>query len=289
MAWLRDRQEGAVRASWTAAWRAFRADLQESLKPRPFILGALAGILLAYLGPFGSERASTAQRYVYWPGVILTGTLLGIFISSAVKALVDREARRPILTTVLTAVSLTPPGALFVLIATEAVFGAALHMTYLTLLGPVFLLSLAMTGLNQLGQKPADAHSQELAAQETAREDVSDPEPLKPLDISPEVRFLERLPPRLRGAEIHAVQAEDHYLRVHTTRGSDLILMRLADAIVELDGLDGAQTHRSWWVARAAVQDVRRSDGRATLVLPMGIEAPVSRNNLPALRDRGWF
>jgi DNA-binding LytR/AlgR family response regulator len=109
------------------------------------------------------------------------------------------------------------------------------------------------------------------------------------LDISPEVRFLERLPPRLRGAEIHAVQAEDHYLRVHTTRGSDLILMRLADAIVELDGLDGAQTHRSWWVARAAVQDVRRSDGRATLVLPMGIEAPVSRNNLPALRDRGWF
>ncbi len=38
-------------------------------------------------------------------------------------------------------------------------------------------------------------------------------------------------------------------LHFHTDRGSDLILMRLSDALTELKGLEGAQTHRSWWVA----------------------------------------
>ncbi|MFX8624480.1 LytTR family DNA-binding domain-containing protein, partial [Acinetobacter baumannii] len=78
---------------------------------------------------------------------------------------------------------------------------------------------------------------------------------------APPPRFLERLPLKLRGAEIYAVEAEDHYLRLHTSRGSDLILMRLSDAIVELEGLEGARTHRSWWVAKGAVRDAKRGDG----------------------------
>jgi DNA-binding LytR/AlgR family response regulator len=94
---------------------------------------------------------------------------------------------------------------------------------------------------------------------------------------------------KLRGATIRAVQAEDHYLRIHTDRGSDLILMRLSDALDELEGLEGAQTHRSWWVARDAVRDVARGDGRATLTLDGGIEAPVSRRYAKALRDAGWY
>ena len=98
-----------------------------------------------------------------------------------------------------------------------------------------------------------------------------------------------RLPVRLRSAEIWALQAEDHYLRVHTSLGSDLILMRLSDAIAELDGLDGAQTHRSWWVAKTAVASARRIDERAVIMLPNGVEAPVSRKFAPALRRAGWF
>ena len=63
---------------------------------------------------------------------------------------------------------------------------------------------------------------------------------------APPPKFLARLPPKLQGAEIYAVEAEDHYLRLHTSLGQDLILLRLADAIAELEGLEGAQTHRSW-------------------------------------------
>jgi DNA-binding LytR/AlgR family response regulator len=94
---------------------------------------------------------------------------------------------------------------------------------------------------------------------------------------------------KLRGATIHAVQAEDHYLRIHTDRGSDLILMRLSDAVEELDGLEGAQTHRSWWVAQAAVRGVDRNDGRATLTLVDGVRVPVSRRYARTLREADWW
>jgi DNA-binding LytR/AlgR family response regulator len=94
---------------------------------------------------------------------------------------------------------------------------------------------------------------------------------------------------KLRGASIRAVQAEDHYLRIHTDRGSDLILMRLSDALDELEGLEGSQTHRSWWVARDAVREVARGDGRATLTLDGGLTAPVSRRYARALREAGWY
>lgn len=102
-------------------------------------------------------------------------------------------------------------------------------------------------------------------------------------------KFLERLPLKLRGAEVWAVEAEDHYLRLHTSKGQELILMRLSDAIVELEGIEGAQAHRSWWVARDAITDARRGDGRATLTLKDGAEVPVSRTYARLLRERGWI
>ena len=47
---------------------------------------------------------------------------------------------------------------------------------------------------------------------------------------APPPRFRLRLPAKLAGADLWAVEAEDHYLRLHTSKGDDLILMRLADA-----------------------------------------------------------
>jgi hypothetical protein len=102
-------------------------------------------------------------------------------------------------------------------------------------------------------------------------------------------KFLERLPLKLRGAEIWAVEAEDHYLRLHTSKGQDLILMRLSDAIEELRGIEGARAHRSWWVARDAITEAVRGDGRATLTLQDGAQVPVSRTYARLLRERGWF
>ncbi len=101
--------------------------------------------------------------------------------------------------------------------------------------------------------------------------------------------FVDRLPRPLQSAEIVAIEGEDHYVRVHTSLGRHLLLMRFSDALKELKTLDGLQTHRSWWVARTAVTAVKRGNGRATLRLATGLEAPVSRRYALRLRDRGWY
>ena len=76
--------------------------------------------------------------------------------------------------------------------------------------------------------------------------------------------------------------------RLHTSLGEALILLRLADAVRELASVEGLQTHRSWWVAKQGLADVTRGDGRVTLKLKSGVEAPVSRTYQKAVKDAGW-
>ena len=105
--------------------------------------------------------------------------------------------------------------------------------------------------------------------------------------VDPITVFLERLPVKYRTASLYAVSAEDHYLRVHTSLGEELILMRLADALRELDGADGLQTHRSWWVAKDGVADADREDGKQVLILKSGGRAAVSRTYAGAVKAAG--
>ena len=82
---------------------------------------------------------------------------------------------------------------------------------------------------------------------------------------------------------------EDHYLRVHTSEGSDVILCRMEDAARELAGAQGLRVHRSYWVARAAIREVRRRGKQPLLVLENGLEVPVGRTYAPRVREAGWI
>jgi hypothetical protein len=101
-------------------------------------------------------------------------------------------------------------------------------------------------------------------------------------------RFLARIPARL-GRDLVALQMEDHYLRIHTRLGSDLILLRMNDAVAELDGLDGLRVHRSWWVARAALEGVERDGKTMVLRLAGGLAVPVARDRQGEVRAAGWL
>jgi hypothetical protein len=91
------------------------------------------------------------------------------------------------------------------------------------------------------------------------------------------------------GREVLCLQMEDHYVRVHSRDGSRLVLNSLARAVAELKAVDGMQVHRSWWVARHAV-DALIEDGRnVRLRLTNGLEAPVARTKIAALRAAGWL
>lgn len=74
---------------------------------------------------------------------------------------------------------------------------------------------------------------------------------------------------------------------MHTNRGEALILMRMGDALRELEGVDGVRVHRSWWVARDAVIGAERDGERTMLRLENGVTVPVSRTYLLAVREAG--
>ncbi|MDG3441013.1 LytTR family DNA-binding domain-containing protein [Nitrospirillum amazonense] len=123
------------------------------------------------------------------------------------------------------------------------------------------------------------------------------PEPVAspPAAVAPEpdpdvaAAFLARTCPRLCDARLLALEAEDHYLRIHTDRGAELVLMRLRDAIAELGEGLGMQVHRSFWVARAAVAEATVRGQAAQLRLSDGTVVPVSRTALPRLKAAGWL
>ncbi len=106
--------------------------------------------------------------------------------------------------------------------------------------------------------------------------------------ISGYAKILQRLPSSYQGAELYAISSEDHYLRVYTNQGEELILMRLSDAIRELEQVRGMQTHRSWWVALDAVVEHQRKNGKLILTLKSGVQVPVSRSFDKAVKESGF-
>jgi len=233
---------------------------------------AAIGAFLTFTNPFGATNGLPLWgAFLYWTGLVALGWYGGSMIGAGLRMLapkLDPLVNR-VISTFLVAVLVT--GAI---VLVQQLLGRPVPSSYWpTLYGLVLGISAGIAAVAWVVERafggPPGAVTHAL----------------------PEgrVRFLDRLPPKLKGAAIYAVSAEDHYLRLHTSKGADLILMRLSDAIVELEGLEGAQTHRSWWVARDAVESVRRDGDKVVLIIKGGAEAPVSRPNVRPLREAGWF
>jgi hypothetical protein len=231
---------------------------------------AVVAVLVALSGGFGSGVLSIVPRTAYWIGLCAAGAAIGIAAGRLVIPSSWFEAR-PWAAWSLIAACIAPPMTLIVGVSTTLInhrsFSARMVLE-------VFPSTLATTiGMTVLAflvrrRQPLETHA------------------AKP-DGKP-AKFLARMPARLAGAQLWAVEAQDHYLRLHTSKGQVLILMRLSDAVAELEGIEGARTHRSWWVAREAVVGAVRGDGRAVLTLADGAQVPVSRGFARTLRERGW-
>ena len=233
---------------------------------RSLLITLAAGVFMAIAGAFGTGDAPPARRFAYWLTVMALGWAWGVFISRFFFRS-GRVAQRLWLRVGASALVMAAPLSAIVVLTGRLTFGP--HYAAgppLELVGYVVVVCVVMMLIN-------------IAVDRQATTNASDTPP----------KFLERLPLKLRGAEVWAVEAEDHYLRLHTSKGQDLILMRLSDAISELEGIEGAQVHRSWWIARDAITDAQRGDGRATLTLKDGSDVPVSRTYARVLREKGWI
>ncbi len=237
-------------------------------------------VALAGLGPFGSfAMGSFADRLAYW----LPTSLFGYALFRPVLAVARGQAARldlpdsgALLAGVLVAAA---PLTLVVLWWNGSGFGMRpgfgdwfqLYLQVALIGGLVTLTFLSLEGRNQpaaASLKKSSPTVSSLAA-----------------DVTPP--FMVRLPTTWAG-ELIALEMEDHYVRAHSTDASTLILMRLRDAEAELDGVEGLRVHRSWWVSRAAVEQVVRDGRNLRLRLKGGLEAPVARDRVQALRLAGW-
>ncbi len=88
--------------------------------------------------------------------------------------------------------------------------------------------------------------------------------------------LLDRLAHNKRGPLV-SLHAEDHYVRVETTKGSELILIHLADAIELAHPTQGTRIHRSHWVVNTQVTDYIKEGDVWSVILSNGQSAPISR------------
>jgi DNA-binding LytR/AlgR family response regulator len=237
---------------------------------RPFVVAVALGLLLGFLGPFGSNPAyPTATRYAFWLGLTGAGTAAAVAAGAALPRTKLREgavriavlallSALPMTFVVAWTMALLQPGRVFAPQQLPALFAAVAAIQLLIVYATVAAAPAAAAADPGVGL-PAGPGAGE----------GEPPAAFPPALVS-------RLPRQI-GSDILALETEDHYLRVHTAGGSALILMRMADAVAMLDPRLGAQVHRRWWVAQTAVTDVRRDGQKLYLRLSDGALVPVGR------------
>jgi len=232
------------------------------------------GAALGWLGPFGThEMMPLLQRVLYW---MISIPVIALFARLAIRTVVghDRARTWPLPLRVAAGASLAGFPATFIVLLLHGLFVGSMRFDAWGLV-EVYLTVSIVIGLV--------AYPRVLLS---AAKRLTDAPPEEPLAVvSP---FLRRIPPRL-GSELLWLSAEDHYIRVTTSLGSDLILCRLSDAIAELGGEVGQRVHRSHWVARRALGSIERKDGKTVLVLTTGETVPVSQSYVPSLKAAGWL
>ena len=247
---------------------------------------AVTILVLGYLGPFGTYvRMSFGERMAYWT-LAMAGNWL-IALACILPTTARLSGRLPAVACVLIGgLAAAAPGTLLIA-AIELLFARAVPEALWT--GELFLavalihlaMGLIVWGIIELPMRQAGGAP---FAEPPAAEWTDDAAP-GGADAAPPL--LERLPAARRGRLLH-LQMRDHYVEVHTDRGSDLVLMRFGDALKELGETEGMQVHRSHWIARAALKKIVRRTGRTTAILDNGAEVPVSRRYAGALREADW-
>lgn len=236
------------------------------------VVGMVTSLFLALVGALDSYRYSLGLRLGFWSALCLTGALLAALLEFLLDRLPIGTGHRTLkwlALILLFAVVMTPIAFLANSLGGARPWGELLmYLQNSLVISSVFVAMRLL--LHEL--RRARVLLAQGAEQASARRIV----------------FMERLPLKLRQGRLRALCAEGHYVRAWTDLGSDLVLFRLKDAIGELRGLEGMQVHRSWWVARDAVQGVQRDNGRLWLLLEGDVRVPVSRPNVSRLRDAGW-
>ena len=249
--------------------------------PKYWIGFAAVIAILTMTGPFGTlEEMAFAPRLVYWAAISLVTFPMGMACSIYFGSFAFQRGIPESVARILGGIAGGIPIGIFVFLVNkyfaENTIGSFTDLLRLT--GYTTVISAAVSIIYYLIESTMRSHVAN--ATETmpssSKQELAKPEPV----------FFKRLPKTL-GKDIISLQAQDHYVKVTTVRGSELILLRLADATQELAELDGTRVHRSWWVSRKHVSDLIRENDKWIAVLTNDETVPVSRTYSKKVRQ--WF
>ncbi|MEM9840273.1 MAG: LytTR family DNA-binding domain-containing protein [Pseudomonadota bacterium] len=221
------------------------------------LLGAGAGLS----GPFGTFRAMPLPMSVlYWELIIAIGFAIWWALEKAVAAF------RPTWTGLSVQLAVVLPFSLLNAVSVQGINTAIAALSsqdvwtsYQTLVGSHLTFSMIVV-------LPVIAVSKRLL------QNAEDAGGVQAIDF-----LTLKLPDKLRASVPFALSAEGSYVRVYTAAGDDIIAMRFEDAIRAVSGINGVQTHRSWWVASSAINTLRKAGSAYELTLHSGLIAPVGR------------
>lgn len=241
--------------------REWRTHMNQPARLASF-LGAAA--ILTLVGPFETgEEMRAIPRFAYWGVLVVLCYSVGYFGNILANIRAGNDA--PLWKRILIAAPLTAIGVLAVvyLLNGMAIGYWATGRDLALLAANVVIISSIITAIFSVAD-----HSQTPA---------TTPNPPALLDRLP---FDKRAP-------LVSLSVEDHYVRIRTTVGEELVLLRLADAMREVGDTNGLHVHRSHWIALDQITSATRKGDGANLSMAYGPDIPVSRANIARVREAG--
>lgn len=224
--------------------------------------------LFGVVGPFGTfEDLNLPMRLLYWGLTMVGSWLIAISFVSAAIALTEKRPGFPLLTTIIASLVASPLMAVWnyanirwFIEQTPDSMNFWILLAYTIPITVFFVLLFYAVFHDRFDTKSQVNQS----------------------------LLMKRLPVEKRGPVKH-LSMQDHYIAVTTTRGHEMVLMRMSDAIAELEPDHGLQIHRSHWVNPQFVERVERRNGQPIVVMDDGAALPVSRTYTKAAREAGLF
>lgn len=256
-----------------------------------------AGLIIAFLGPFGTfEKLPMLWRVGFWVSAIVGGFLFHMPLYWLARFFTESKGWSIWIAIIGSAIVAALPTTFLVNGIAISLLSSVTTDSVITLYPMVLGISLPLQLIGHLTafkgkfENPSSPDPIILPDADTAPPSLAPLTAKSPIaDLPPVVSpFFARLPGRL-GKDLLCLQMEDHYVRAFTALGSEMILMRMADAARELDGHDGLLVHRSFWVARAAVAGWSRDGKNLTLRLTSNKNVPVARDRQAQVKAAGWL
>ena len=230
--------------------------MQSFARPTPWVVFLAALLICVFSGPFGTfSSLSCSYRSLYWGLIVLGSGAMAVWTHALISSHGWRSVTR--------------------LATVSSIYGG---LTAILVIGVSLLL------LAPIGQYPTHAtliyYSFPSAALSfflcrlLMRQQVTTP------DAPERPALFDRLQTHSQAQAILSLSAKDHYVEVTTDLGPELCLLRLRDAIAEVQPLDGFQIHRSHWVAEHAVEQIVKQTGSVTVQLTNGDSLPISQSRL---------